>query len=65
MLPRWGRSWWQGVALPTEGVDRNLFGRLSRCRPRVALPTEGVDRNFVVHSMPDVLNRRPPHGGRG
>ena len=34
------------VALPTEGVDRNvIIGDLRRKRVTVALPTEGVDRN--------------------
>ena len=36
------------VALPTEGVDRNLYGWWFWCGHRmVALPTEGVDRNFL------------------
>ena len=35
------------VALPTEGVDRNLPGLLLCINSRlVALPTEGVDRNL-------------------
>ena len=53
------------VALPTEGVDRNLqwfFGRFRRC---VALPTEGVDRNWLRLLPPLNASRRPPHGGRG
>ena len=33
------------VALPTEGVDRNLVLDISGLQPTVALPTEGVDRN--------------------
>ena len=36
------------VALLAEGVDRNIFGRLSPCTADVALLAEGVDRNFVV-----------------
>ena len=33
------------VALPTEGVDRNLLRVDEHGRAGVALPTEGVDRN--------------------
>src|SRR5699024_11113282 len=35
-----------GVALPTEGVDRNIPPHLFKCLVLVALPTEGVDRNL-------------------
>ena len=54
------------VALPTEGVDRNV--QLAACpqptRP-VALPTEGVDRNISRRLAAIASAGRPPHGGRG
>ena len=55
-----------GVALPTEGVDRN-YGRTSRevDEKIVALPTEGVDRNVVAQPVQLLNLGRPPHGGRG
>ena len=37
--------WARSVALPTEGVDRNICCLESKDQVHVALPTEGVDRN--------------------
>ena len=34
------------VALPTEGVDRNIHKEIYSAWSAVALPTEGVDRNY-------------------
>ena len=39
------------VALPTEGVDRNIAEAVARGRISVALPTEGVDRNLLFFSL--------------
>ena len=36
------------VALPTEGVDRNIVGVFPAPLKAVALPAEGVDRNIVT-----------------
>ena len=54
------------VALPTEGVDRNLDLVAQRVDDvGVALPTEGVDRNRPSMRFCLSCARRPPHGGRG
>ena len=53
------------VALPTEGVDRNMRVYCSVTPAGVALPTEGVDRNLMAGDVSILDGRRPPHGGRG
>ena len=53
------------VALPTEGVDRNLGNLMADAVSNVALPTEGVDRNLPYQWAVWTTARRPPHGGRG
>ena len=44
----WRRAGISPVALPTEGVDRNVSCSAQRPGDGVALPTEGVDRNQNV-----------------
>ena len=56
---------YSGVALPTEGVDRNYRSALETGVLDVALPTEGVDRNLYEIKYAGDDARRPPHGGRG
>src|SRR5699024_2610089 len=51
--------------LPTEGVDRNCYGRRIIKKVTVALPTEGVDRNQFAAAVSSRCTGRPPHGGRG
>ncbi len=55
----------EGVALHTEGVDRNLSLGARRQVIHVALHTEGVDRNNNQPTTVALRQRRPPHGGRG
>ena len=63
-IPR-GATGAKGVALPTEGVDRNPWLEAITAAINVALPTEGVDRNQQGEVFGDARIRRPPHGGRG
>ena len=54
------------VALHPEGVDRNRLLLTALMPPNVALHPEGVDRNYVLDRLVvDLLDRRPPPGGRG
>ena len=52
-----------GVALPTEGVDRNTK-ILQKMNPHiVALPTEGVDRNQSTEQSPKIVKVALPTEG--
>ena len=53
------------VALHTEGVDRNNVHGQMGIVGLVALHTEGVDRNHFDQVAFGIVQRRPPHGGRG